>query len=99
LHPSSSPNSSRPSRWCSSAPARPLCGVRGGHELLGCAAAIVAVAAPLKSFAQQHPGKIPRIGWLVPTTQAEWESHLEEYRRGMREVDSTLRLDPGIGLF
>ena len=44
--------------------------------LLGCATAVAAVAAPLKSFAQQHPGKIPRIGWLVPTTQAEWESLL-----------------------
>ncbi len=45
-----------------------------------------AVAAPLKSFAQQHSGKLPRIGWLVPTTQAEWDSLLEEYRRGMREL-------------
>jgi len=54
--------------------------------LLGGAAAVAAVSAPLKSFAQQHPGKIPRIGWLVPTTQAEWENLLEEYRRGMREL-------------
>ena len=44
-----------------------------------------AVAAPLKSFAQQHSGKLPRIGWLVPTTQAEWDSLREEYRRRMRE--------------
>jgi len=39
--------------------------------LLGGAAAVAVVSAPLKSFAQQHSGKIPRIGWLVPTTQAE----------------------------
>jgi putative tryptophan/tyrosine transport system substrate-binding protein len=44
------------------------------------------LAAPVKSFAQQHSGKGPHIGWLVPTTQAEWESLLEEYRRGMREL-------------
>jgi putative tryptophan/tyrosine transport system substrate-binding protein len=29
--------------------------------------------------------KIPRVGWLVPTTQTEQEN-LEEYRRGMREL-------------
>src|SRR4051794_7925279 len=34
--------------------------------------------------AQQHSGKLPRIGWLVPTTQAEWDGLLEEYRDGMR---------------
>jgi putative tryptophan/tyrosine transport system substrate-binding protein len=45
-----------------------------------------AVAAPLKSFAQQHSGKIPRVGWLVPGTQAAEETRLEEYRRGMREL-------------
>jgi putative tryptophan/tyrosine transport system substrate-binding protein len=38
------------------------------------------------SFAQQHLRKPPRIGWLVPTTQAEWDGLLEEYRRGMREL-------------
>jgi putative tryptophan/tyrosine transport system substrate-binding protein len=27
-----------------------------------------------------------RIGWLVPTTQAEWNGLLEEYRSGMREL-------------
>jgi putative ABC transport system substrate-binding protein len=45
-----------------------------------------ALAAPLKTFAQQHSGKSPRIGWLVPTTQSEWERLLEEYRGGMREL-------------
>ena len=38
------------------------------------------------SSAQQHPGKFPRIGWLVPTTHAEWEGLLEEYRVGMHEL-------------
>jgi ABC-type uncharacterized transport system substrate-binding protein len=38
------------------------------------------------SSAQQHPGKPPRIGWLVPTTQSEWDGLLEEYRRGMRDL-------------
>ena len=38
------------------------------------------------SSAQQHSGKPSRIGWLVPTTQAEWDGLLEEYRRGMREL-------------
>jgi len=43
-------------------------------------------AAVSSSFAQQQPRKPPRIGWLVPTTQAEWDSLLEEYRLGMREL-------------
>jgi ABC-type uncharacterized transport system substrate-binding protein len=38
------------------------------------------------SSAQRHSGNRPRIGWLVPTTQAEWEGLLEEYRIGMREL-------------
>lgn len=38
------------------------------------------------SFAQQRSRKAPRVGWLVPTTQAEWGGLLEEYRRGMREL-------------
>jgi putative ABC transport system substrate-binding protein len=38
------------------------------------------------SSAQQHSGTPPRIGWLVPTTQAEWDGLLEEYRLGMREL-------------
>jgi putative tryptophan/tyrosine transport system substrate-binding protein len=54
--------------------------------LLGGAAAVGTIATPLKPFAQQHSGKIPRIGWLVPTTQAEWDSLLGAYRGGMREL-------------
>jgi putative tryptophan/tyrosine transport system substrate-binding protein len=44
-----------------------------------------AFAVP-SSFAQQNSRKVPRIGWLVPTTQAEWNGLLDEYRRGMREL-------------
>jgi putative tryptophan/tyrosine transport system substrate-binding protein len=36
--------------------------------------------------AQQHSRKFPRIGWLVPTAQAEWDPLLEEYRGGMRDL-------------
>jgi putative ABC transport system substrate-binding protein len=46
----------------------------------------VAVMAPADEiFAQQRSG-FPRIGWLVPGTQGEWEALLEEYRLGMREL-------------
>jgi putative ABC transport system substrate-binding protein len=45
----------------------------------------IAFSVP-NSSAQQHSGKPPRIGWLVPTTQAEWDGLLEEYRRAMREL-------------
>jgi putative tryptophan/tyrosine transport system substrate-binding protein len=38
------------------------------------------------SLAEQSSRKVPRIGWLVPTTQAEWNGLLEEYRSGMREL-------------
>jgi putative tryptophan/tyrosine transport system substrate-binding protein len=38
------------------------------------------------SPAQQRSIKLPRIGWLVPTTQAEGQTFLEEYRLGMREL-------------
>jgi putative tryptophan/tyrosine transport system substrate-binding protein len=44
-----------------------------------------AAAWPLTTGAQQPSRKIPRIGWLVPTPQAEQEN-LEEYRRGMLEL-------------
>ena len=43
-------------------------------------------AAPLRAFAQQQSRKVPRIGWLVPGTQASQEVSLEEYRSGMREL-------------
>ena len=38
------------------------------------------------SSAQQHSRKPQQIGWLVPTTQAEWDGLLEEYRIGMRKL-------------
>ena len=44
-----------------------------------------AAAWPAMSEAQQPSRKIPRIGWLVPTSPAEQEN-LEEYRRGMLEL-------------
>lgn len=44
------------------------------------------LSAPLVSFAQQQSGKVPRIGWLVPSTRAAQEVVLEEYRSGMRDL-------------
>jgi putative ABC transport system substrate-binding protein len=40
---------------------------------------------PLTVGAQQPSRRIPRIGWLVPTPEAEQEN-LEQYRRGMLEL-------------
>lgn len=45
-----------------------------------------ALIAPCESIAQQRSKTIPKIGWLVPGPQAEWESHLEAYRRGMEQL-------------
>jgi putative tryptophan/tyrosine transport system substrate-binding protein len=45
-----------------------------------------ALTAPLRAFAQQHSGKFPRVGWLVPGTRADQDPLLEEYRRGIREL-------------
>ena len=42
-------------------------------------------AAPLPSFAQQ-PAKIPRIGFLGPTTAAGIASGLEGFRAGLRDL-------------
>jgi putative tryptophan/tyrosine transport system substrate-binding protein len=39
-----------------------------------------------RSLAEQNSRSVPRIGWLVPTTQAEWNGLLDEYRSGMREL-------------
>ena len=51
-------------------------------SLVGSAAA----TWPLAVRAQQHSGKIPHVGWLVPGTRDNQEPLLEEYRRGMREL-------------
>src|SRR5262245_4422925 len=49
--------------------------------------ALGTIALEVPSFsAQQHSGKPQQVGWLVPTTQAEWDGLLEEYRIGMREL-------------
>jgi putative ABC transport system substrate-binding protein len=45
-----------------------------------------ALAAPFGSFAQQPPAKFHRIGFLGPTTAAGWESRLEAFRAGMRDL-------------
>lgn len=45
-----------------------------------------AMFAMPRSSAQRRPGNLPRIGWLVPTTQAEWQGLLDEHRLGMREL-------------
>src|SRR5262249_21572487 len=47
------------------------------------------LAAPLKSFAQQHSGKPPRIGWLVAGSRAEYDLLLEEYRHGSASLVTT----------
>jgi putative tryptophan/tyrosine transport system substrate-binding protein len=49
-------------------------------------AAVVLGTLAIPGSAQQQPRKLPRIGWLVPTAQAEWDSLLEAYRGGMREL-------------
>jgi len=45
-----------------------------------------ALIAPCESIAQPRAGTNPKIGWLVPGPQTEWESPLEAYRRGMEEL-------------
>ena len=45
-----------------------------------------ALAAPLSLFAQQQPAKIPRIGFLGPTTAAGIASRLEAFRAGLRDL-------------
>jgi putative ABC transport system substrate-binding protein len=61
--------------------------VRRRHFITLLGGAVVGpLAAPLKSFAQQHPGKPLRIGRLVAGSRAEYDVGLEEYRRGMREL-------------
>jgi putative tryptophan/tyrosine transport system substrate-binding protein len=46
------------------------------------------VAWPIAVRAEQHPRKVPLIGWLVPGSQAA-QANLEEFRRGMRELGYT----------
>ena len=44
-----------------------------------------ALIRPVTADARQASHKLPLIGWLVPTPQAE-QDNLEEYRRGMLEL-------------
>ena len=41
---------------------------------------------PIASFSQQQSTKIPRIGFLGPTTAAGVASRLEAFRAGLREL-------------
>lgn len=50
------------------------------------AALVLGAFAISSSLAQQQSRKLSRIGWLVPTAQAEWDNLLEEYRGGMRDL-------------
>ena len=45
-----------------------------------------ALASPLASFAQQQPTKIPRLGFLGPTTAAGIATRLEAFRAGLRDL-------------
>ena len=44
------------------------------------------LTAPVRLFAQQPSGRIPRIGWLSPGSGATYKDVLEEYRRGMLDL-------------
>ena len=43
------------------------------------------LAAPFASFAQQHPAKIPRIGFLGPSSAVGIATRLEAFRVGLRD--------------
>jgi putative ABC transport system substrate-binding protein len=52
-----------------------------------CVAAIgLALAAPLKSFAQQQPAKPVRIGFLIPAYASSYASRVEALRAGLRDL-------------
>jgi putative ABC transport system substrate-binding protein len=44
------------------------------------------LAAPLASFAQQPPAKVPRIGFLGVSTPAAWAPRVDAFRAGLRDV-------------
>ena len=49
--------------------------------------AALALAAPVTSFAQAHPAKIPRIGYLQPVVPQNNSSPLlEDFRQGLRDL-------------
>ena len=45
-----------------------------------------AIAAPLASFAQQRPAKVPRIGFLAATSASASASWVEALRAGLRDL-------------
>jgi putative ABC transport system substrate-binding protein len=54
------------------------------RDFMGAVAATAALW-PLTTHAQQSPGRIPRVGWLVPTAESE-QGNLDAYRQGMLEL-------------
>ncbi len=58
--------------------------LQGRRRVLGMLGGALA-GASLPALAQQS-AKVPRIGILVPTTQAGWASRIEAFRAGMRDA-------------
>src|SRR3982750_2985038 len=46
-----------------------------------------ALATPLSAFALQQPAKIPRIGFLSPTSASGSALFLEQFQAGLRDLD------------
>lgn len=53
-------------------------------SMAGLIAAIAILSAPLSSAAQP-PGKVPRIGVLLPTSPSAFTQNLAAFRQGLRE--------------
>ncbi|MBI2752295.1 MAG: ABC transporter substrate-binding protein, partial [Betaproteobacteria bacterium] len=51
-----------------------------------CLVGASALAAPLKSFAQQQPAKPVRIGFLIPAYASSYASRVEALRAGLRDL-------------
>ncbi len=51
-----------------------------------------ALGAPLASFAQQQPAKIPRIGFLGATSATGYARQVEALRAGLRELGYRLTI-------
>src|SRR5215203_1974726 len=46
----------------------------------------IGVLAPWRAFAQPQAAKMPRIGFLAPTSAPAFESFVQELRRGLRDL-------------